>query len=230
MSDNDKIAIIIFIICWLGYEPILRRLSKKSGVISKDLSLIRASWMQRLTRREIRLFDANLIGHSMTSASFFASANLILMAAIMGAAFGGTLTPKIAENLGISSPNSEIFGIKLALILICLVRGFLDFTWSLRQMNYCAATFGALPEKLDANTAKKYGDALFEIIEPAMSCFSQGVRGYYFALAAAAWFYGPLFLGLASCGAIILLGYRQSFSGAAIGIKKMRAILEAEEK
>lgn len=226
MTQYDKIALIIFIIYWLGYEPLLRFMSKKSGVISKDLSVVRANWMRRLMGRETRLFDSQLIGHTMNSASFFASANLILIAAIMGAAFGGNITSKAVQNLGIVPENSMIFGLKMALILVCLIRGFLDFTWALRQMNYCAASFGAIPENLSKERAQVFSDALVEILEPAMVNFSQGVRGYYFALAAAAWFYGPLFLGIAAVGAVLLLAYRQLLSPTALGIKKLRQALD----
>lgn len=201
-------------------------MSKKSGVLSKDLSVIRSNWMQRLGSRELRLYDSQLIGHTMNSASFFASANLILIAAIMGAAFGGEFSAEMIKDLGISANSDGLFGIKLTLIFICLVRGFLDFTWALRQMNYCAAAFGSLPENLTNNGAKKFSTALAEILEPAMVNFSQGVRGYYFTIAAATWLYGPIFLGFAAIAASLLLAYRQLLSPTARGIAKLRIALE----
>ena len=35
---------------------------------------------------------------------------------------------------------------KLALVLVCLARGLLDFIWSIRQLNYALALIGAAPE------------------------------------------------------------------------------------
>lgn len=201
-------------------------MSKKSGVLSKDLSVIRMNWMQRLATRELRLYDSQLIGHTMNSASFFASANLILIAAIMGAGFSGEFSPQIVKDLGINTNSGGLFAAKLTLIFLCLVRGFLDFTWALRQMNYCAAAFGSLPENLSEERAKKFSNALGEILEPAMVNFSQGVRGYYFTIAAATWLYGAVFLGFAAIAASLLLAYRQLFSPTARGIEKLRNALE----
>lgn len=229
MTTSDLIALSIFALCWLGYEPLLKLLSKKSGLIAKDLSVVRAIWMRRLCMREPRLFDANLLGHSINSASFFASASLILIAAVAGMLFQGEVPTKVITGLSEPLSKSHLLDVKLVLILVCLGRGFLNFIWALRQMNYCAAAFGALPENIDSEKAKEFSDALFCIIEPAMSNFSQGVRGYYFALAAASWLFGPIALGVASLSAMSLLAWRQSMSGASSGLHKLRDLLDVAE-
>lgn len=229
MTTLDLIALSIFALCWLGYEPLLKLLSKKSGLIAKDLSVVRAVWMRRLCQREARLFDANLLGHSINSASFFASASLILIAAVAGMLFQGEVPTKVITGLNESLSKSHLLDIKLVLVLVCLGRGFLNFIWALRQMNYCAAAFGALPENIDSQKAKEFSEAIFCIIEPAMSNFSQGVRGYYFALAAGSWVFGPIALAIASLGAMLLLAWRQSMSGAANGLHKLRDLLDASD-
>src|SRR5918998_1960319 len=87
---QDGAALALFIVLWLGYEPLVRRLSKGRGSLHRDMDVVRAGWMHTMARRpESRLIDANLMGHTINSASFFASANLILIAAAAGALFGG---------------------------------------------------------------------------------------------------------------------------------------------
>lgn len=223
MSKFDYIALLIFFICWFGVEPILRLISKKSGLINKDLTIIRINWMRAFTKRDVKIFDSNLLGHSINSASFFASANLLIIAAIAGAIFEGQIQTKAIQKFGIE--NSEL-QLKLILILICLTRGLLNFIWSLRQLNYCAAAFGACPDNINEEKRENFALALADIVEPAMSNFSRGVRAYYFALAAGAWLYGPWFLIIGSIGAFSLLAFRQSKSQAAQGIRKMRELLE----
>ncbi|MDP2117654.1 MAG: DUF599 family protein, partial [Brevundimonas sp.] len=61
---------------------------------------------------------------------------------------------------------------------------------------------------------------------PALSAFSQGVRGYYFALAAAAWLFGPGWLALGVTAAFCLLVWRQVGSPAARAIRNTRRLLE----
>lgn len=226
MTKLDIISIIIFFICWIGYEPFLILISRKSGVIVKDLSIVRANWMLRLVNRDIRLFDANLLGHGVNSASFFASANLILIAAVAGALFGNEIPKSVVENLRFTMVSAEFLDVKFLLVLLCLGRGLLNFIWAIRQMNYCAAAFGAIPENLTKDETEKYAQALSNIIEPSMSSFSQGVRSYYFALSAALWVFGPIIFILASLGAITLLSWRQSSSKASIGLRQLRILLE----
>lgn len=222
----DAFAIFVFFACWMGYEPFLQSISKKSGLITKDLSVVRRAWMQEMTIREIKLFDSNLMAHAVNSATNFSSANLLLIAALGGVLFSSKLPLKSVEALGFDVSSPFLFQLKLALVVICLTRGLLNFIWAIRQMNYCAAAMGSVPEYMDKATAARFTDAIGNIIEPAMSNFSQGVRGYYFSIAAAAWLFGPLYLIIASLGAVALLGWRQSRSQAARGLRQLRELLE----
>jgi len=225
-SPLDIAALVIFSFCWLGYEPLLRRIAKSRGLITRDLSVVRRAWMKEMTVREVKLYDSNLMAHAVNSATNFSSANLLLIAAVAGVLFGGHLPIKSLSALGFDVSSTQLFQIKLALVVVCLSRGLLDFIWSLRQMNYCAAAMGSMPENMDAALAARFSDAVTNILEPAMTSFSQGVRAYYFSLAAAAWLFGPIYLALASIGAVTLLGWRQSRSQSARGIRQLRELLE----
>ncbi len=40
-------ALSIFIVCWLGYEPLLKALAgRQGGVINTDMTVIRTAWMR----------------------------------------------------------------------------------------------------------------------------------------------------------------------------------------
>jgi len=226
----DVLALIIFIFCWLGYEPFLKQVGHRVGVITKDLSVIRAAWMREASIRDVKLLDSNLMAHAVNSATHFSQANLILIAAVTGVLFGGRLPLSSAHALGFDIASPLLLQIKLALIIVCLARGLLNFIWALRQMNYTAAAIGSLPEDLRPDEARAFGDALASVLEPAMTNFSQGVRGYYFSLAAAAWLFGPLSLAVASIAAVALLGWRQSRSQAAHGLRRLRELLETRRQ
>ncbi len=64
------------------------------------------------------------------------------------------------------------------------------------------------------------------VLNPALSSFNAGVRGYYFGLAAAAWLFGPIAFVAATGGAISLLVWRQRRSPAAKAISDLRRKLE----
>lgn len=226
MTLFDWIALFLFFIAWLGYGPILGLIARRSGSLNDDMLVVRDSWMTAMTHREIRLIDSQLMGHSINSASFFASTNLLLIAAVAGILFGGENALKGFAAVGAEAVPVKILEAKLALVLICLARGFLDFIWSLRQMNYALALIGAAPEIHSETDKVAYGHAVARVLNPALGGFSQGVRGYYFALAAAAWLFGPLWLALGVASSFGLLIYRQEASPAARAIRNARRLLD----
>lgn len=225
---RDVAALALFTVLWLGYEPLLRRVSRERGAINRDMDVVRAGWMAALVRRkDTRLIDANLMGHALNSASFFASANLILIAAVAGALFGGDAALRGVRSLDVlPDAPAWLFQLKMALILLTLARGLLDFIWSIRQMNFWLAAVGAAPEGADGPVSTRWAEALGAIISPALTSFSAGVRAYYFALAGAAWLLGPAPFAAASLTAVTLLVWRQSRSKAALGVRRVRELLE----
>lgn len=226
MTLVDWLALGLFFFCWLGYGPLLSVLAHRSGSLNDDMMVVRRVWMTAMTHREIRLVDSQLMGHSINSASFFASTNLLLIAAVAGILFGGQTALEGFASVGAERVPTQLLEAKLALVLVCLVRGLLDFIWSLRQMNYTLALIGAAPEAHTEADRAALGEAATNLLNPALGAFSQGVRGYYFALAAAAWLFGPWWLAAGVMAAFCLLIWRQSASPAARAIRSARRLLE----
>ncbi len=229
MTTTDWAALSLFILCWLGYDPLLKLLARRSGALNEDMLTIRRAWMTAMTHRDLRLLDSQLLGHSINSGSFFASSNLLLIAAVGGVLFGGENALRAFASVGAEAVPVRLLEAKLALILACLARGLLDFIWSLRQMNYALALIGAAPEIHQPGDKVAFGEATAKVLNPALASFSQGVRGYYFALAAGAWLFGPVWLAAAVVSAFSLLAWRQAASPAARAIREARRMLEAEE-
>lgn len=229
MAPLDLAALAVFAVAWLFYEPVLTLVAKRrGGVLNTDMTVIRSAWMINMTGREPRLMDGQLLGHALNSASFFASSNLLLIAATAGALFGGESTFRSVSALEVIKTSSRLlFELQLALVLIALARGLLDFIWSIRQFNYCIAAMGAVPDPLaDPEQRRAYGEVVARILNPALSSFNAGVRGYYFALAAAVWLFGPVAFMTATVGAVALLLWRQRSSKAAAAIRDLRRLLE----
>ena len=226
MTLFDWLALALFILCWLGYGPLLALLARRSGTLNDDMTVIRRVWMTAMTHREIRLVDSNLMGHTINSGGFFASTNLLLIAAVASVLFGGEQAMQGFASVGADNVPMKLLEAKLALVLVCLARGLLDFIWSIRQMNYALALIGAAPEVHTEADRAALGEAAANLLNPALSAFSQGVRGYYFALAAAAWLFGPAWLAMGVTAAFCLLVWRQAGSPAARAIRSARRLLE----
>jgi uncharacterized membrane protein len=224
MNIWDWLAVVLFGLCWLGYGPLLAFIARRSGSLNADMGHVRHAWMTAMTRREIRLIDAQLMGHTINSASFFASTNLLLIAAVGGVLFGGEAALRGFAAVGAENVPIRLLEAKLALVLICLARGLMDFIWSIRQMNYTIALIGAAPE-IEGREREAFGAATGRVLNPALNAFSQGVRGYYFAIAAAAWLFGPVWLAIGAVGVFCLLIWRQEASPAAIAIREARRLI-----
>jgi uncharacterized membrane protein len=226
MTLFDWLALALFILCWLGYGPLLALLARRSGTLNDDMLVVRRVWMTAMTHREVRLVDSQLMGHTINSGGFFASTNLLLIAAVASVLFGGEQALQGFASVGAEDVPARLLVAKLALVLVCLARGLLDFIWSIRQLNYALALIGAAPELHTEADRTALGEAAADLLNPALSAFSQGVRGYYFALAAAAWLFGPGWLALGVTAAFCLLVWRQAGSPAARAIRSARRLLE----
>jgi uncharacterized membrane protein len=227
VSALNIAALSLFLLCWLFYQPLLKALSRRGGAINTDLTAIRIAWMRNMARRENRLMDGQLLAQTLSSASFFASSNLLLIAAAAGALFNGEITFRHVSSLEVVKTSSRLLleG-QLALVLLTLARGLLDFIWAIRQMNYTVAAIGSVPVGLDDADHHIFGDLAGRLLNPALSSFNAGVRGYYFALAAAAWLFGPIPFIAITLGAVSLLLWRQRLSPAAAAIADLRRALE----
>jgi uncharacterized membrane protein len=221
----DILALVLFFACWLGYGPALALIGRRAGSLNADMVHIRRAWMSVMAEREIRLLDSQLLGHTINSCSFFASTNLLLIAAVAGVLFGGSQALEGFAAVGAEDVPRQLLEGKLALILVCLARGLLDFIWSIRQLNYTVALLGAAPEVEGETDRKAFGAAIASVLNPAISSFNQGVRGYYFALAAAAWLFGAAWLAGGAAAAFLLLLWRQERSPAAVAIRTARRML-----
>ncbi len=230
LAPADLAALGFFLICWVFYEPVLRRLRGRGGVLNTDMSRIRVAWMLGMSRRDSRFMDGQLLGHALNSASFFASSNLLLIAAAAGVLFGGEDSFRSVSSLALIRTSTRLlFETQLALVLITLARGLLDFIWSIRQMNYTLTIFGAAPEGApDEKTGLRdaVAQAGARVLNGALTAFNAGVRGYYFALAAAAWMFGPIPFVLATVGAVSLLAWRQTYSPTAGAVRALRVALD----
>jgi uncharacterized membrane protein len=228
LEPRDIAALAVFGVCWLFYQPFLNLLARRGGAtINTDLTVVRSAWMRNMARRENRFMDGQLLGQTLNSASFFASSNLILIAAAAGVLFGGQASFRNVSSLVVVKTSSRVlFEAQISLVLLTLSRGLLDFIWGIRQLNYVLAAIGATPEDLDDARHHKFGDIAGRLLNPALHSVNSGVRGYYFALAAAAWLFGPWTFIAATLGAVTLLIWRQRRSPAAAAIADLRALLE----
>jgi len=208
LSPLDLAALLWFLIVWGGYNLVIDRLLVRGGGLNSQMKLIREIWMRRMFAREDRVGDAILLGQLIQSVSFFASATMLLIAALVGvlAAVGSAHVTFMSLGLIAPTPRS-VFELKLALLTAIFVFAFFKFTWAIRQYNYCSAMIGAAPAPtVPEDIRNRLADHAAAVLSLGVTTFNGGLRAYYFALAVLSWLVHPwAFILMTTWMAAILL-------------------------
>lgn len=208
----DYLAVALYLGGWIGYTLIADHSRWRARSISALMGAYRVRWMRQMLRRENRMVDSGIIGNLQNGAAFFASTTILALGgliAVLGA------HEKAAEVFA-SLPHVEagapgVWQTKVLLLMLVLVHAFFKFAWSFRLHNYCSVLLGAAPiEPVDDPEAEALAQRTAEISTLAARHFNRGLRAYFFALAALAWFLHPVLFMLATLSVVFVL-YRREF-------------------
>ena len=205
-------ASVFPILCWLAYNFGVPFVETRRPSLSVIMSIQRRRWVANATRRESPL-DAILSGNLMQSVSLLASTSVLLVLALF-AAFGQL--PAVMQTLnalGLAEGYSRAeMQLHLLVLLAIFVSSFFAFTLSLRQFNHFCIMVGAISHDVPATEEEIEAIAMLNTL--AAKNFNNGIRAYYFAVPAVAWFAIPwlaIVLTIITTGFII---HREFFSSA----------------
>ncbi|PWC45708.1 DUF599 family protein [Azospirillum sp. TSO22-1] len=210
----DLIAFVWFLGAWTAFTLVQDYLLTGRVAVNQHLTLIRSAWMERMLERDNRIMDSQLVGHTMNSCTFFASTTMLVLAGLVGSFGAIERVHEIMGGLSFTVRTSrELLEIKVLVLMGIFVFGFFKFTWALRQYNYCCALIGSapLPPVPEAERKAMAGN-IAAAMTLAVKAFNGGLRAYYFALAALAWFIHPGVLIAATAFVLAVLIRRQAFS------------------
>lgn len=214
LTTLDIIAFVWFVGIWGMFTVAQDHLLRSRAFVNRHLVYIREQWMEQMLSRETRIMDAQLVGHTMNSCSFFASTTALVLAGLVGSFGAIERAHELVGNLSFTAHVSRaFFETKLLLLLAIFTFGFFKFTWALRQYNYCCALIGSAPMPPVPDTLRReLAASMAEAITLAVRALNGGLRAYYFALAALAWMVGPWPFMAASGFVVLVLVRRQGFS------------------
>ena len=220
LSPLDAGAVVLFLATWFAYHTLFDSRFRRPASINAKMIAVREAWMLELLSRENRIVDSTLIGHSIHSASFFASTTILLVAGLVGVIgsadriYGATVNLSMIFHTG----TQALFQLKVLLLIAIFIYAFIKFTWAIRQFNYFAAIIGGAPPASSAPSDRALAMRMAMVLSNAIWQFNAGVRAYYFAFAALAWFVHPLFFMIMTVLIPIVLAYRQLWSATARAI------------
>lgn len=215
-------AVLWIFFMWGLYRPALRFFGH--GTLNAQLHVVRVKWMRMLihSRRESRVFDGILLGQISGTMSFFGSATLIVLAGLVGTMASINHVHASLTEMAFFTPISlGLFTIYFAAITLIMAVNFFSFTYAIRKLAYTLAMIGGLDEApADTPHAKVMVAQTATVLTESLQSLNNGIRGFYFAVAAIFLFVGPLTSIVATFALSMLLFYRQGLSTEALAIER----------
>ena len=216
-------ALVWFFVAWAGYSAFAKQRSAKQASILATTNRIRHQWMIQTTYREARMVDVISVQNLTASPSFFASTTILIIGGLLAVLGTGERATELVHELPFAARTSVlVFDLKLLLMTAVFVHAFFRFTWSVRQYNFGALLVASTPDRdeyltLGEAAREAFADRAGQVMSLAAESFNDGLRTYYMAFAAVAWFFSPLAFAAATLGVIWVL-YRREFRSEVLAL------------
>lgn len=213
----DIVAIFCFAGAWAIYAVLVERTRHGEASLNATMNKFREVWVRRMSERETRMTDMQIMAALQNGTAFFASTSLL--------AVGGGLTLLRAPDdiltvvsnlpLGVHVAH-ELWEVKIIGLIVIFVYAFFKFAWSYRLFNYVSILFGAMPPADEKETAESEAHILrtAQLFESAGMHFNRGQRAFFLALGYLGWFIGPIAL-IVSTAAVVTVMWRRQFASEA---------------
>jgi uncharacterized membrane protein len=212
-TDLEEVsALLFFLVSWMGYSFYSSRANRHENSLLALTNRYRLQWMHQMLKRDNRMIDATMVGNLMRSITFFASTTIFFVLGLMTMLGYHDHAAEIISAIPFAKPTTSLmFEVKIFLLVIIFIYAFFKYTWSLRQYNFACIFLVAAPahnERLGEHDLIASRGAY--LVESAAEHFNNGLRAYYFGLAALAWFLHPK-LFVAATVWVIMVTYRREF-------------------
>ncbi|WP_339774120.1 DUF599 domain-containing protein [uncultured Thalassospira sp.] len=217
----DGLALIWALCWWAGYTFYADSSARRRKSISALMARNRHRWMEQMLQRNLRMIDTAIAGNLITAISFFSSTTILVLVGL-GALLGYSKEGiELVSALPYAAPSSAVvWNCKVVFLMLIFIYAFFKFTWAFRLSNYCSILIGAAPDPSHSKGANVAAQAARMSMMSAHN-FNRGIRSYFFALSALAWFYHPVAFVIGSTWVTIVL-YNREFRSHALQIMQGR--------
>jgi uncharacterized membrane protein len=170
----------------------------------------------------VRVVDGVVLQNLSTSPSFFASTTILIIGGLLAVLSTTDKAHELVRELPFAAQTSVlVFDLKTLLLLVIFVYAFFRFTWSMRQYTFGALLVASAPESavFDAQglSREAFAQKAGRVVSLAAETFNDGLRAYYFAFAAMAWYVSPLAFVFGTAVVVFVL-YRREFRSDVLDI------------
>ena len=208
----DIAASLFFVLSWAGYALFAQWRSKAVPTLHNTMDGYRRLWMVRMIERDNRMVDVNIMRNLTRSSQFFASTTMLVLGALIALMGYVQQALDVVSGLPFTVKASQrLLEIKIMLMVLIFVYAFFKFSWAIRQLGFCSMLIGAAPKQPKDNPEQYAAEInrLAAVTSYAGTNFNDGLRAYYFALAAMTWFLHPYLMLIATAWVVYVLYHRE---------------------
>ena len=221
----DIAAVAFLGAAWVGYVAFASWRRTVVPSLQGSMDRFRREWMLRMIERDNRMVDVNVMRNITRSCQFFASTTMLILGALIALMGYVQQALDVVRELPFTVQASHrLLEIKIVLLVLIFAYAFFKFSWAIRQLGFGSILVAAAPKQPKENP-EQYApqiNRIARITSYAGSNFNNGLRAYYFALAALAWFLHP-WLMIAATLWVMLVLYQREF-----GSKTLKAMVEED--
>ena len=210
----DWVALAFFFAGWIGYAQFAQRRTLTHPSLLGSSNQARERWMLQAAVRDNRVFDGVVVQNLSASPSFFASTTILIIGGLLAVLSTTDKVSAFVPEVPFAARTSVlVFDLKLVLLLAVFVYAFFRFTWSLRQYSFGTLQVAAAPppaELQDPVLRQDFARRAGRVMGLAAESFNDGLRAYYMAFAAIAWFFSPWAMLVGTVSVVTVL-YRREF-------------------
>jgi uncharacterized membrane protein len=207
----DLFVLSWFIACWAGYTYFADHKSRKTASLVVAMRIYRREWFRRVLQHENRIADVAAFNSLLTGATFFDSTAIFVLGGLVAMLSATDRVIEVVAELPFARPESEAFSrVQIILLIGVFVYTFFKFTWAIRQYHFCTILVGAAPVSQDARGHDDFLETMTQVASRAAEDFNRGLRAFYFAFAAIAWFFHP-WLSVAGSALVVYILHQREF-------------------
>jgi uncharacterized membrane protein len=207
----DTLALALLVVVWVSYQWHADYSGTRRPRLGREMERYLREWITRMVERDNRMVDVNVLRNLTRSSQFFASTAMLILGALVALMGYAEQAASVVEQLPFAQQVSRrLWEIKILVLLLIFVYAFFKFSWSIRQFGFCSILVGAVrkpPE--DASECATEIDRIALILGFSNRNFNQGLRAYYFGVAALCWFLHPGLMIAVTLGVLYVLHQRE---------------------
>jgi uncharacterized membrane protein len=207
----DGVALALLVTLWAAYQWHADYRRSARPQLGREMDRFVRGWIERMVERDNRMVDVNVLRNLMRSSQFFASTAMLILGALVALMGYSEQAANVVADLPFGQQVSRrLWELKILVLLLIFVYAFFKFSWSLRQFGFSSILVGAARKPpADASEYAADIDRIALILSFANRNFNQGLRAYYFGVAALTWFVHPALMIAATLAVLYVLHQRE---------------------